>query len=80
MKFVAEGIIRTSGSDEVKSHSEVTAVEMAKAEGVDPKKFRAALRRESFSWHSLGERWTVGRDSPEHRDMQTVMDRLLKSA
>ena len=66
--------------DEVKSRSEVTAVEMAKAEGLDPKKFRAALRDEGFPWHGHGERWTVRRDSPEHQDMQAVMNRLLNSA
>ena len=58
---------------------EVTAVEMARGEGVDPKRFRRALRGENFPWHSPNARWTVGRDSPEHRDMLRVLARLLNS-
>ena len=54
---------------------EVTAVEMARGEGVDPKRFRRALRGEIFPWHSPNALWTVGRDSPEHRDRFLKSDR-----
>ena len=58
---------------------EVTAVEMAKSVALNPKPFRAALRRERFSWHRHNERWTVLRDSPEYRDMLRVLNRLSKN-
>ncbi len=58
---------------------EVTAVEMARSSGIDPKKFRKALRDEKFPWHRHNERWTVQRDSSEYHDMQKVLNRLLYS-
>jgi prophage maintenance system killer protein len=38
-----------------------SAVDMAKQAGIDPKRFRKALRDEHFSWHNHNDRWTVGR-------------------
>ena len=57
----------------------VTAVEMARAAGVNPKKFRRALRQENFPWHEHSDRWTVGLDSPEHRDMSRVLEHLRQN-
>ena len=79
MIFVTDGAMRTLG-DEVKPLSEVTEAEMARAEGLDPKKFRTALRKECFRWHVQGEKWTVRQDGPEHRAMKLVLNRLLNSA
>ena len=56
---------------------EITAVRMAKEAGIDPKRLRAALRKEKFSWHGHNDRWTVRRDGAEHRDMQHVLSGLL---
>ena len=50
-----------------------TAAEMARSHGVDPKRFRAALRRASLRWHSHSERWEVRIGSPEHRDMERIL-------
>ena len=53
-----------------------SAAEMARQYDLDPKKFRAALRKEKFSWHRHGERWNPPPDSPEYRDMVRVAERL----
>jgi hypothetical protein len=39
--------------------AKMTAEEMAKQAGVDPRIFRQALREEKFPWHGYYERWTV---------------------
>ncbi|MBB3862703.1 hypothetical protein GGQ88_004005 [Novosphingobium hassiacum] len=54
----------------------ITAVEMANANGVDPKRFRAALRAAGLGWHSHNGRWEVMRGSSQHADMENVMARL----
>jgi hypothetical protein len=54
----------------------VTAIELAQSANVDPKKLRAALRRQEFPWHKHGEHWTVERNGSEHRDMLRVLSRL----
>jgi hypothetical protein len=54
----------------------VTAIDMAKAESVDPKAFRQALRDEGLPWHAWNERWEVVEGSKEHADMQRVMAKL----
>lgn len=55
----------------------VTAVEMAKGADVSPKSFRAALRKEAFSWHEHPyKRWAVALDSREHEDMRRVLVKL----
>jgi len=58
------------------SDNEVTAIEMAIDARVDPKVFRAALRKERFPWHVHGAQWTVARYSPEHGQMAAVLFRL----
>jgi hypothetical protein len=50
-----------------------TAVEMARQADVDPKRFRAALRKAGLRWHSHNGRWEVVIDSSEHRDMVSVL-------
>ena len=55
---------------------QTTAIEMARAHGVDPKRFRAALRSAGLGWHSHNGRWEVTVGSPEHGDMERVMSAL----
>lgn len=54
-----------------------SAVEMAQSRGIDPKRFRAALRRAGLTWHSHNGRWEVSIGSPEHADMVRVLATLL---
>lgn len=49
---------------------------MAIASGMDPKRFRAALRAASLAWHPNNGRWQVVRGSDEHQDMERVMAQL----
>jgi 3-hydroxyisobutyrate dehydrogenase-like beta-hydroxyacid dehydrogenase len=49
------------------------AVDMAKQVGIDPKRFRAALRKENFAWHKHNDRWTVVIGSFEHAAMERVL-------
>jgi len=53
-----------------------TAVDMAKQAGIDPKKFRQALRDENFAWHEHNDRWTVGVGTAEHSAMERVLRKL----
>jgi hypothetical protein len=56
------------------------AVEMANKGGVDPKRFRAALRERNFHWHNKPyKRWTVDLGSSEFEDMQRILNELLQS-
>lgn len=55
----------------------VTAIELAKAPGVNPKMYRSALRGAQLKWRSRYERWRVPEDSPEHHEMLHVLKRLL---
>ncbi len=54
----------------------ITAVDMAIASGIDPKRLRAALRAASLDWHSHNGRWEVVRGSDQHRDIERVMAQL----
>jgi len=49
---------------------------MAKQAGIDPKRFRSALRK-NFHWHQRYARWTVQIGSKEHDCMKRVLDRIL---
>ena len=51
----------------------ITAVGMAKEAGVDPKAFRAELRRARLPWHHHQDRWSVRKNSPNHQDMLRVL-------
>lgn len=55
------------------------AVTMAKAEGEDPRRFRAALRAAGLPWHLHGARWVVTKESSEHGDMKRVLSDLKAS-
>ncbi len=67
-----------SGVDGIKGVT--TAAEMARSLGIDPKRFRAALRRAGLGWHSHNESWEVCIGSSEHRDMQRVLATLAAPA
>ena len=54
----------------------ISAIELAKAAGIDPKRFRAALRGAGLQWHSHNGRWEVRIGSTEHADMTRVLDTL----
>ena len=54
----------------------ITAVEIANPNGVDPSRFRTALRAAGLGWHSHNGRWEVMRGSSQHADMENVMARL----
>lgn len=51
---------------------------MAEEAGVDPKRFRQALRDDRFQWHYHNERWTVESGSGEHKAMHLVLRKILK--
>lgn len=53
-----------------------TAVEMARAAGIDPKRFRSALRGACLRWHAHNGSWEVRVGSAQHADMQRVLDTL----
>jgi hypothetical protein len=53
-----------------------TAAEMARLRGIDPKRFRAALRRAGLHWHSHNGRWEVSVGSAEHQDLVRVLATL----
>jgi hypothetical protein len=63
---------------EAVSERMITAEEMAKEAGVNPKVFRAALRKEKFRWHIHNAPWCVREGSSEHRDMLRVLNGLNK--
>lgn len=55
----------------------ITAVEMAEASGINPKRLRAALRAAHLQWHPHNGRWEAVRGSDQHRDMERVMAQLV---
>lgn len=55
----------------------ITAVEMARAAGIEPKRFRAALRVASLPWHRHLMPWIAVEGSGEHRDMIAVLNSLM---
>jgi len=57
----------------------ITAVEIAMANGIDPKVFHGELRKGGFKWHQHGAPWVVFRDSPQHADMERVMSEMMSS-
>ncbi len=56
-----------------------SAVDMARSRQVDPKRFRAALRRAKLGWHSPNGRWEAWVGSPEHLDMERVLDAISRN-
>jgi hypothetical protein len=53
-----------------------TAIAIADAFGLDPKTYRAALRREGLAWHEHGTAWLVSPGSAEQGDMLRVAQRM----
>ena len=49
---------------------------MARAAGIDPKRFRSALRKACLRWHAHNGAWEVQNGSAQHADMQRVLDTL----
>ena len=54
----------------------IGAAEMAESRGVDYELFRTALQAAGLPWHQDGECWIAGKNSPPHRDMLDVLERL----
>jgi hypothetical protein len=55
----------------------ITAVEMARAKGIDPKRFRASLRSDRrIDWHGKYDPWCVEDGSERHADMKRVLDQF----
>ncbi|WP_433988835.1 hypothetical protein SuNHUV7_26130 (plasmid) [Pseudoseohaeicola sp. NH-UV-7] len=54
----------------------ITAVEMARNRGIDPKAFRRALREAKLKWHSHNNRWLVPIGSTEHQEMERILNEL----
>jgi len=57
----------------------VMASDMAVAVGIDPKAFRQALRDANLTWHQEHDFWIVERGSPQHADMQKVLEAMLRA-
>ncbi len=51
----------------------ITAAEIARQHGIDPKRYGQALRDAAFSWYVWGTPWTVVVDSPQHNQLMAVM-------
>jgi len=65
------------------SERTITAIEMAKGAGVDPRMFRRRLREArrggtGLAWHNLGDSWTVREGSAHYVEMQRVLDAMLR--
>ena len=59
----------------------VTAAELARDAGIDPKRLRRELRLAEGSgkitWHRKWDRWAAPLGSPEHHDMERVLTDLI---
>ena len=53
-----------------------TAEAIAHAFGLNPKSYRAALRRQEFDWHNQCARWEVSPGSTEQSAMIAVAERM----
>ena len=53
-----------------------TAIAIADQFGIDPKSYRAALRREGFAWHVHGAPWLVSPGSDEQPGILRVAARM----
>lgn len=58
------------------AEGETDAVEMARNAGVDPMRFRRALRAADLDWHQHGSRWVVLVGSAEQTEMAKVLESL----
>lgn len=57
----------------------VTAAEIAREHGLDPKRYRQALRDAKLSWYVWGAPWTVHSGSSQHEDLLRVLRAVLAS-
>ncbi len=55
----------------------ITAKEIAHHHGIDPKRYRQALRNAAFSWYVWGAPWTVTEGSTRHKQMMKVLEGLV---
>lgn len=55
----------------------VIAADLARRHGIDPKRFRQALRNARLPWYRHGASWSVDSGSPQHRDLLRVLGTLL---
>jgi hypothetical protein len=55
-----------------------TAEAIADAFGLNPKSYRAALRRQGFDWHAHGDLWMVSPGSAEQQQMLRVAERMQR--
>ena len=76
---VRDQSLRSGVTMEPNAKSLVTAVELANEAGMDPKRFRVALRAARLSWHRLGERWEAERGGQREAEMRAVLKSLAKS-
>ena len=51
----------------------VSARDIAHEHGIDYELFRTALQAADPDWHQPRESWTVGRDSPPHKEMLDIL-------
>jgi hypothetical protein len=59
----------------------VTAIDVATSFGLDPKRFRQALRDEDLRWHRVKHaRWIADKGSTEEADMLRVARRLAETS
>lgn len=77
LEAVAFWIAATAGKG-TNMGTTTSAIEMAHAVGISPKRFRSALRREKLPWHQHNDRWTVETGSAEHEAMKRVLLRLSR--
>lgn len=56
----------------------ITAEAIAHAFGLNPKSYRAALRRESFDWHGRYDPWLVSPGSPEQQQLLRVAEQMRR--
>lgn len=58
---------------------QITAIDIAKHYGLDPKRLRQALRDENFDWHPVKyARWIVQKNSAEEADIVRIAERLVR--
>ena len=58
----------------------VTAADMARERGIDPNRFRAALRAANLEWRRHNDGWTVLSGGDEHQDLIRILISLVDVA
>ncbi len=57
-------------------HRLVTAEQIARHFGLDPKSYRARLRQAQLDWHEANARWEVETASAEQKDMLSIAEEM----